>query len=223
MSEIIDDYKALLQIDANSRRQWVQRNYPNGAYLQWWLALSEYARYDREIEWGVEILELGVELKELPPLYAVAELARLAILVARPGIHAPILPVAATPDGVGRRFIDAIPLTVEESIAAAERRRNEILTDPKATLLPGDTINPSPLPDDPGIDKLQDLESTLRTVLPLVDSIRDQALANKVKGWLTLMSDQWDIGERAGAVADRQLKDYLNAHREPSINPEAER
>jgi hypothetical protein len=217
MSEIFDDYQELLSVEVGQRREWVQRKYPDGAYLQWWFGLAGCARGEGKIELGVGILELGIELRELKPIRVVTELARFAVLVAQLGMDLREVPFVATPDGLARRLVEEIPMTADESIEVADRRRNEIINDPRAMRLPGDATKPLPLPADPGIDDLQSLESALGMARPLVDSIRDQGLADEVRSWLDLMDNRWDMSETVNRVFHQRSAGLV----EPDVDPGA--
>jgi hypothetical protein len=204
---IVEEYRTLLSLDQDSRRQWLQDRFPGGAQIRWWLTVIDYARFDKNFDAGVALVELAVESGDLQVFDAVEELARLASLTLSSA--AQDIPTVMEPDNIARRFLATVPLTFEESVAAANRRNDEILNDPESAILTGEDSPLSFLPDDREIDLLTKVESTLDRMRPLIDHFKNREVARKIDSWFAL-KEQWKISERAAEVARQQLHRSLN-------------
>ncbi len=220
MARVSDDYDGFRRFEPSARRQWVERRFPGGASAQWWLAMAELVQSEmtaadvlpvagyREIaDFGISLLNLAVDLGGVRPGDAVAQLAQFARVAISRGVNADDLPEGATPDGVIRRALDAIRMKPDAALAAARRRRAEIINDPNAICLPGQDVSSSNLPHDEGIQQLGEIEGMLGSLVRIVDHVHDAQLAEDIRVWLNLR-EQFDIGEQAAQRARDRLSEY---------------
>ena len=215
MASNVEEYGVLLNLDQDSRRQWLRSRFPDGARIGWWLAIIEDARFDKEYDAAVGFIELAVESGDLPVFDGVEELARLAVrALSEP---AQDIPVAMEPDNIARRFLDTVPIAPESSIASANRRNDEIVDHPDLALFhEGESVSDL-MPDDREMDLLIKVEMTLGRMEPLIGHFKDRELALKLDSWFAL-KEQWGISEQAAEVAYQYMRESHQSRRGTGVD-----
>ncbi|MBV6697366.1 hypothetical protein [Kitasatospora aureofaciens] len=201
MTRTEQEYRELWQLSHDERRSWVRGRFPEGASPQWWLAMVESAETGvspvRELpddqrreglEFAVSLVELALDEGGMSPCYSAYWTVRLAALALR--FRAPIdrLPEVVTPDGAARLALRRLPLSREELLAAASRRRNDLQQGEDRFYVPGEDISESLHQPSEEVRLLQEVERVLSSLVWIADHIVDEQLSRDIQIWLDLRS-----------------------------------
>lgn len=198
MTQMGDEYQQLLMLRPEDWTAWLRERHPWPPSAQWWLAMIEPVEEDLKenrarsvhelrhiLDFAVSWLLLGVDIGALSQYYAISRLCRVSTRAHKSGVPRDGIPAELSPDELARRILSRAHLSEDQALAAATRRRNELLEDEGAWAGPGGHVSDAPLPDEE-IDRLQELEWLLDDLTPLVDQIHDPTLVDAVRKWLDL-------------------------------------
>ncbi|MEU4512311.1 hypothetical protein AB0G05_22695 [Nonomuraea wenchangensis] len=108
-------------------------------------------------------------------------------------------------DDVVRLALEAISLDAQEALAAAGRRREEVLTSEESVYRPDASPPQAELPEDDGIRELVEIEEMLAALRPLSGHIADAGLRDRIGAWYAL-EDRFALGEAASEAALRRRR-----------------
>ncbi|MEU5693040.1 hypothetical protein [Actinosynnema sp. NPDC020468] len=128
------------------------------------------------VEFAAALLALACEEGAFTACQTAARTIRVAKIALSYDPPVDGLPESATPDGAARFGLRSLPLSREEALASAEKRREESEDDPEA----------AEALDRAGWEALQDIDLVLVKLPWIVDRILDRELADEVRSWIEL-------------------------------------
>ncbi|MBD0695079.1 hypothetical protein [Streptomyces sp. CBMA123] len=202
MTRTEQEYSELRQLPGDERRGWVHSKFPEGASPQWWLAMVESAELGvsparvlstdqrrENFDFAVSLLELALDERGMSPCHSAYWMVRLAALALR--CRTPIggLPESVTPDGAARLAVARIPLSREEVLMAANRRRNDLQQGRDRFYSPGDDLSDIRNQASEEVQLLQEIERVLSSLEWIADRIVDERIYREIQSWLVLQSE----------------------------------
>ncbi|MEV0345695.1 hypothetical protein AB0H88_08010 [Nonomuraea sp. NPDC050680] len=170
--------------------------------------MVEYAEVDvaptKELSWNerrdnfqfaVSLLDLALEHGGMSACYSAYWMVRLAAVALRYGGHVQALPQVLTPNGVAQLVLERLPLSRDEALAEAGRRRTEPEGGVDRVHIPGEDLSVGPSPLDQRFRSLADIESVLPALTWVAGGISDEWLASEVRSWLDLLPRLMDEAE----------------------------
>ncbi|MFI5643408.1 hypothetical protein [Kitasatospora sp. NPDC051705] len=201
MTRTEQEYRELRQLPRNERRSWVRGMFPEGAPPQWWLSMVESAelgvspmrelpadQYRENFEFAVSLLDLALDEGGLSPCHCAYWMVRIAATSLRFRTQIDHLPEVVTPDGAARIALERIPLSREEALAAANRRRDDLGRGEDRFYVPGDDLSDARHQATEEIRLLQEVERVLSSLEWIADRIIDEQLSREIQSWLNLRS-----------------------------------
>ncbi|WP_406293471.1 hypothetical protein OG948_02610 [Embleya sp. NBC_00888] len=172
---------------------------------------SELARFSRAtpderaraLRFGLDAARFAVVTGDLSTASGVALTARLLERAAL--LEEPVDLISGEVDSVFEWALDAIPLSPEAALAAAERRREEARTLEASVHRAGAPPTQDELPEDQEIVHLVELEEMLRALGPLARLIVDRDLRARAEVWFAY-EERFDLGDAASAAVMRRWK-----------------
>lgn len=181
MTPTDEDYRQLRRLPPDGRRAWLAARGSITTNPQWWLALVDSAETDcgltrdladgerrTNLEFAASLVDLAVRCGAWRPTYAVSWLCRLVRIAMASEVPPPGV---LNPDSVAARGLAAIPLTVDQAVAAAARVR---------ATPDGDAADV----DEPVLREIHWLVPGLADLLPY---LREESVAVEVTRWVDAM------------------------------------
>ncbi|WP_439673496.1 polymorphic toxin-type HINT domain-containing protein [Embleya sp. MST-111070] len=209
-----DDFLAFRSLDSGERGEWLRGRFPDGTPAHWWFFVvdsvgSELGRFSRAapderaraLRFGLDAARFAVDTGDLSTASGVMLTARLLERAALIGELVDL--VSGEVDGVFAWALDAIPLSPEAALAAAERRREEARTLEASVHRAGAPQARDELPEDREIGHLVELEEMLRALGPLAALILDRGLRARAEIWFAI-EERFDLGDAASAAVIRR-------------------
>lgn len=177
------EYAALRGLPREERQTWIERRYPDGPGIQWWLSIADSAETEiikrrwngqsatEVYEFAASFLDLGEQVGALDPCHASYWLLRLASSAIRFGVSAADLPGSMTPDGAARRAVAALPLGQDEVIATSREFYQELDENPDGPPTPKGWL-------------MARMDLVLSSLPWVQDAITDPDLQERVAEWL---------------------------------------
>ncbi len=209
------DYLEFWAVPGESREAWLAGRFPTGVPGHWWMFVLESARADlsrfkatdvagrqRSVDFAVEVIELAARRNQISGCRAAALLARLW-QATRKWDDWDRLPAILAADEIAARALASFPLTQQEALDEAERRRAGLVAG-EGWYTPGGPPFSAPPAEDRRAQGLVEIEETLGHLEPLAESVADASVRRRLSTWLSLR-ERFDIGEEAARAGREAL------------------
>ncbi|TVT49444.1 hypothetical protein FNH05_16960 [Amycolatopsis rhizosphaerae] len=202
MTRTEQEYRELRRLPRDERRGWVHTTFPGGAPPQWWFAMVESAELGvsplrafsadqcrENFDFAVSLLELALDERGMTPCHCAYWMVRLAAMALRYRTPIAGLPESVTPDGAARLALSRIPLSREEVLMVAGRRRNDLRQGKDRFYQSGDDLSSLRIQVSDEVRLLQETGRVLHSLEWIADRVVDDWLFGEVRSWLGLRSE----------------------------------
>ncbi|MET9695029.1 hypothetical protein ABZY81_42790 [Streptomyces sp. NPDC006514] len=208
------DFLDFCALDPETRNDWLQARFPEGAPVHWWFFViesleSRLSRFSDALpEEREQALRCGIETTLFAASTGNLSEARGVVLIAGLLVRASLpngvvdIPIKGEVDSVIRAALGAISLSPEAALAAADRRREEGRNLEESVHWPGTPAASCELPEDEDIRRLVEIEEMLAALRPLSALAVDPDLRLNIGAWFDL-EDRFGLG---GAASDEILR-----------------
>lgn len=192
------DYVDLHQYAPDAWPDWLHDRFPDGAPLQWWLSMIERAESNvsparrltrdearKNFEFALALLQLSRKYRGLHPCHSAYWMVRLVVMSLRYNPPVEGLPAEISPDRAAELALGSLPLSQEEALAVASRRRRELQQGVQRYYRRGDDISRVEVAAD--IRDLQEVERLVSSFAWIAEKIVDKLISRRVADWVRLL------------------------------------